>query len=163
MKHFLWIVCCLGLVYCVTSTGCSDESQDDHLVEMELMAHGMPIVIKAPEDALIETMDLVLQKDLTIKKGDYFVQIFESDATTYNIAEIKSRLLGEVQSNKYYQKIITEDPDGFIYQTAIDSSYINYGFRRVRIQGDKEYVFQTGLRGQFPLEAVEMMYRATAR
>ena len=146
-----------------SAQGCSGEPKDADLVEMDLLSYGMPIVIQAPEDALVETMDLVVQKDLTVKKDDYFIQIFESSATTYDVPAIKSRLLSEVQGNRYFQKIITEDPDGFIYETAIDSSYVNYGFRRVRLQGDKEYVFQTGMRGKFPLEAVERMYRATAR
>ncbi|MDX1478188.1 MAG: hypothetical protein R3301_10825 [Saprospiraceae bacterium] len=163
MKQVIWIWIGVGLLSAGLVTGCQDEARDNDLVELDLLPHGMPIVIMAPQDPLIETLDLVVQKDLTIKKGDYFVQIFESDATTYDLAAIKSRLLGEVQSNRYYQKIITEDPDGFIYETAIDSSYINYGFRRVRLQGDKEYIFQTGLRGKFPLEAVEKMYRATAK
>ncbi|RLD18025.1 MAG: hypothetical protein DRI69_11070, partial [Bacteroidetes bacterium] len=61
---------------------------------------------------------------------------------------------------KYYQKIMSDDDQGFIYQTAIDSTYINYGFRYFRLQGDKEYVFQTSLGGKYTLEAVQQMYKA---
>lgn len=145
---------------CVALLSCTGE-KDAGLVELDLLSHGMPIVVRAPEDATIEKMDLVVQKDLTIKSGDdFYIQIFESDASTRDVAEIKSRLLRDVRDGKYFGEIIREDPQGFIYTNVIDSAYVNYGFRHVRLQGDKEYVFQAGLRGKFTLENIERMYAA---
>ena len=51
-----------------------------------------------------------------------------------------------------------KEEDGFIYQTAIDSSCISYGFRYIVLRGDLEITFQTGLLGTFSREEVERMY-----
>ena len=147
------------IIAVLTTVGCQKEKGAE-LPELDLLSYGMPIVIKAPENALIEKMDLVVSTDITVKKGDFFLQIFESNASSRDIEAIKSRLLGEAQGNRYFQKVVHEEPDGFIYESAIDSSYVTYDFRRVRIQGDKEYVFQTGLRGQFTFDQVELMFAA---
>jgi len=41
-----------------------------------------------------------------------------------------------------------------------DSISTNYGFKYLKIQGDKEYIFQTGLVGNFGLDDVKVMYEA---
>jgi len=149
------------MVLSLGAISCGEEKADTKFDELDLLPHGMPIVIHAPSDPVIKSMKLTVQKDLTVQKGaDFSLQIYESDALVRNHAAIKARLLFEVQGNKYYQKIISDDDQGFIYQTAIDSSYINYGFRYFRLQGDKEYVFQTSLGGKYTLEAVQNMYNA---
>jgi len=151
----------LLLALSIGALSCSEEKAESNLIELDLLSHGMPIVIHAPSDPVIKSMKLTVQKDLTVKKGsDFSLQIYESDALVRNPAAIKARLLYEVQGNKYYQKIMSDDDQGFIYQTAIDSTYINYGFRYFRLQGDKEYVFQTSLGGKYTLEAVQQMYQA---
>jgi hypothetical protein len=95
----------------------------------------------------------------SVKKGeDYHIEIYESDAVSRDKAEIKSRLLDDVQSNPYFQKIVVDEESGFIYENAVDSNYINYGFRYLKLQGDKEYVYQTGLGKKFTLDQVEQMY-----
>ena len=139
---------------------CKKETATD-FVELDLLSYGMPIVIKAPSDPEIKTMDLVLSKDITVTKGkDFNLQIFESDADTRDIGAIKSRLLNEVRNNPYFDTILADNKAGFIYRSQIDSTYTNYGFRYIRIQSDKEYVFQQGLRGKFTEADVERMYQA---
>ena len=129
--------------------------------DLDLLSYGMPIVIKAPVDAEVKKMDLVYMKDITVTRGNnYNVQIFEADATTHDIEVVKARLLNEVKANPYFFGIVQEDPAGFIYESHVDSNYVNYGFRYVRIQADKEYVFQQGLRGKFSKEDIEAMYEA---
>ncbi len=130
------------------------------LMPFDLLPHGMPIVIRAPEDPEIKKHDLVFSRDITIRKDDFNLQIFESEALTRDIPSIKARMLAEVKGSRYFAELLREDDAGFIYRTEIDTNYINYGFRFVRLQGDKEYVFQQGLQGKFSLEAVETMYQA---
>ena len=140
---------------------CSKKEPYADLVELDLISHGVPIVIKAPEGATVETMDQLVQRDITVKKdNDFSLQIFESDAVYRDPADIQQRLMREVQTNRFFQEIISEDEQGFIYKNAIDSNYVNYGFRHFLIQGDKEYIFQTALRGKFTLEQVERMKAA---
>ena len=127
--------------------------------KLNLLEYDMPISIKAPADPEIKTMDLLVQKDIWIKKGDHYnVQIFQSDASGTDPEKVKNALLIEVKNNPFFSKIVSETSDGFIYETLIDSDSYNYGFRQVKIMGDKEYIFQTGLIGTFSLEDVEKMY-----
>lgn len=141
-------------------TACSDR-EESKLEELDLMSYGVPIVIEAPPDAEVKTMDLTFQQDITVKAGnDFYVQIFASDATTTDPKVVKEELLKEVRQHPYFSELIMDEETGFIYKTAIDTTHTNYGFRYVRIQGDKEYTFQTGLIGRFNLEQVERMYDA---
>lgn len=131
------------------------------MVETRLLSHGMPVVVYTPPNPVIAKRNMTVQREISISKGkSYSLDVLESTAPTRDLAAVKSRLLFEVQGNPYFQKVISEDDQGFIYQTAIDSSYINYGFRYFFIQGDNEYVFQSGLGTKFELEDVEMMYNA---
>lgn len=151
----------LPLFVLLLAVGACNPDADTSMAEMDLMEHGMPIVIKAPEGAEVKKMDLVLSQDISVIQGpDFHVQIFESNADTRDVAEIKGRLLKEIKRHPYFYALLQDDSAGFIYETRVDSNYINYGFRHVRIQGDKEYIFQQGLQGRFTREAVESMYRA---
>ena len=152
----------LFVVAIIFMWACSSDSSKQDWVEKDLLQYGIPMTILAPDSAEVNSSDLGgLIQDVTIKQGDdYYVQIYASDAETTDIARVKSAQLSEVKSNRYFSKIIQEETEGFIYETTIDSFLISYGFRYVRVQGDKEYIFQTGLVGNFTLEQVEKMYES---
>ena len=122
----------------------------------------LPISVLAPDSADIKSSNFgELFKDVTIKSGDdYFVQIYASEATTNDIAKIKSDQLKQVKEFPFFSKIVEEDENGFLYENIIDSTNINYGFRYVAVTGDKEYIFQPGLTGLFTEEQARRMYAA---
>ena len=151
----------IGCVALFLVQGCGDGGSKIELSELDLLGQGLPIVIQAPADPLIESNTLGIYRVVSVRRNpDFNVDIYESDVTSRNTAAIKARLLRDVQEHPFFQKIITDDEQGFIYQTAVDSNYINHGFRYFKLQGDKEYVFQTGITGQYTLEQVEVMYSA---
>ncbi len=155
MKNLLPVVVLSLLI------GACTKDAKTKLNPLDLLSYGVPITIMAPDSAKVETMDMIVQKDITVRKGkDYYVQIYASDATTRDVAQLKAEQLAEVKTNRFFSKIINEEEAGFIYEMAIDSVNINYGFRHVRVQGDREYVFQTGLVGNFNLEETQRMYEA---
>lgn len=155
MKYRIFIAAVL-----LTFMACQQDNREA-LKPLNLLDYGVPLTIMAPDSAEINTMDMIVTKDITVKKGeDYFVQIYASDATTTDIAKIKADQLSDVKSNRYFSRIVQEDESGFIYETAVDSSLVNYGFRYILLKGDKEYIFQTGLIGDFSQEDVEVMYKA---
>lgn len=135
----------------------------DPLAEMqktELMSHGFPIAVFVPEGADIKKGDFGVMQDLTIKAGDdYYVQIFSSDAHTTDVKKVLNDKLSEAKSHPYFSKIIQEDEQGFIFEKDVDGK-LNYDFRYVKLQGDKEYVFQTGLIGNYTEEQVRAMYQS---
>lgn len=152
---FLLGTCFLFVIACQT------ENDKQPLVPLDLMKYGVPISIQAPDSAEVKTMDMGFMKDVTIKKGDdFYIQIYASQASTTDVVKILAQQLQEVKDNRYFSKVVREEDAGFIYETVVDSTDINYGFRHIKVQGDNEFIFQTGLIGTFELEDVERMYEA---
>ena len=133
-----------------------------NLKQLNLLEYGVPLTILAPDSAKIVSGTLSFSQDITIKspEDNYDVQIFVYDATTMDLSRLKASHLAEVKNNEYFSKILEEEPAGFIYETVYDTLSPNYGFKYLKIQGDKEYIFQTGLVGDFELNDVKMMYEA---
>ncbi|HHH50478.1 MAG TPA: hypothetical protein ENK52_05830 [Saprospiraceae bacterium] len=131
------------------------------LKELNLLQYGIPITILAPDSSKVIATEIMGIKDITIKSGsDYAIQLYASDVTTTDVQQLVADQKKLVKDTRYFAKIVREEPDGFIYQTVIDTSTINFDFRYVLVKGDKEYVFQTGLLGSFSEEAVEQMFNA---
>lgn len=129
--------------------------------ELSLLQYGLPISIKAPAGVEVKNSDLGVFQDITIKNEEgFYVQLLASDATIINVTEIKESLMEDIKQSGYFSKIIEEMEDGFIYEKKIDDDNINYSFRRIKVKGDKEYVFQPGLVGRYTQEQIRVMYDA---
>lgn len=127
--------------------------------ETNLIEHGVPITIKAPEGLEVSKKALGFQQDITLTKGtDYLLQIFVSDAIVSNQEDALKAQKELVEDNPYFQKLVVDEPAGFIFENQVDSSYATYGFRYVKLMGGKEYIFQEGLLGSTDLDAVKSMY-----
>lgn len=136
---------------------CKSDSLSD-MKKTELMSHGFPIAMYVPKGAVIQKTDLGVMQDLTIKaEKNYYVQIFSSDLLTLDKKVVMNEKLVEAKSHRYFSKIISEEDDGFIFEKNVDG-ILNYDFRYVKIQGDKEFVFQTGLVGNYSEDDVKAMY-----
>jgi hypothetical protein len=154
----IFSICILGVSLILIS--CSSDPTSNYK-ELDLLQYGVPVVILAPDSPKVETMDFVVQQDITIKSGDdYYVQIYASKASTYDLGKLKASQLAEVKSNEFFSEIINEDNDGFIYKLEVDSTYTSYGFRHFKIMGDKEFIFQPGLVGTFSQDQIENLYSA---
>ena len=149
------------LLYLFSTTIIMFSCKSDPLSDMkktELMSHGFPIAMYVPEGAVIQKTDLGVMQDLTIKaEKNYYVQIFSSDLLTLDKKVVMNEKLVEAKSHRYFSKIISEEDDGFIFEKNVDG-ILNYDFRYVKIQGDKEFVFQTGLVGNYSEDDVKAMY-----
>lgn len=153
----------LCIVFCVLLLmGACKSDPTSNLKPLSLLPHGIPITIMAPDSAKVRTMDLLVQKDITVRAEDgYDLQIFASDATSTDVTKIASELKGEVKNNPYFSKIVDEsEPNGFIYETKLDSTITSYGFQLVRVMGDREYIFQNALVGTFSEAEIRTMYQA---
>lgn len=143
-------------------TACAGEEKVN-LKPLDLLKYGVPVTIMAPDSADVKTSDMIVQKDITIK-GDaddnYYVQIYAADASTNDVSQLKAEQLALVKDNRYFSKIVKEDAAGFIYENKIDSANIIHGFRFIKIQGNKEFIFQNVSTGMFDLANTEMMYEA---
>ena len=155
-KNYLWLLVFIFLSNCENDPSKNWKPKD-------LISWGIPITILAPDSIDVRSQDYSgWMKDVTIKgdTDDFFIQIYATNATTTDLAKVKSEQVNAVKDMRYFSTIVKEEENGFIYETMIDSAATSYGFRHIQIKGDKEYVFQTGMVGSFTLEEVENMYDA---
>lgn len=150
--NIILLILVLGIISCKSD-------QSSKYPKLDLLSHGVPIEINAPEGAEVKMTDLGVMKDVTVKGGeDYFIQILSSEATTMDRAAALENIKKEVKETyPYFSKVTYEDEAGFIFEKKIDER-TNYDFRLVKIQGDDEYIFQTGLMGTFTEDQVKNMY-----
>lgn len=130
------------------------------LPDLDLMSEGIPLKIKAPKDAKVKKKDLGVFKDITIKNDDkFYIQITAGQAYDSSAKVRKNEELESIKEQTNFSRIIKEDDTGFIYEKKV-GDVLSYDFRELKIQGDTEYLFQTGLIGSFSLEEVELMFDA---
>lgn len=131
------------------------------LVPLDLLSEGIPLKINAPKDVEVVASDLGIIKDVTIKNGDgYNIQIIETEANALDAKVIAESIKAEIQSSKFFDSLILEEGDGFIYKKVIDENYVNYDFRHVKVRGDKQYVIQSGLSTQYTEDQIRIMYNS---
>jgi len=140
---------------------CKNDGND--FVDLDLMSKGLPIKIKAPVDAVVTASDMGVMQDITVQKGDNFnLQILASNAVSINQKALLLEQKAAVEKGPFFSKIVSENESGFIFEKKIDET-INYDFRVVKIQGDKEYIFQTALIGKFTQEDVQSMFDCVSK
>ncbi len=144
----------------VMALGCKGLSEPSiELRAVDLLPHGVPLTIQAPPTARVKAMDWGVQKDITINDDDWYqLQIFYSTAQRRNPATLIREMKQLVEEGRYFSQFLVEEDAGFIFEVSIDS-VINYDFRHIKIQGDREYSFQAGMSGMYTLPQIELLYR----
>jgi len=130
--------------------------------ELDLTRYNIPLTIQAPDSAKVVSGTISgIMQDVTVKSPEdaYAIQILASQAATNDMSRLKAEQLELVRDNRYFERIVREEPDGFVFQNRIDTTAI-YGFRHIVYQGDREFVFQNSFEGLFSLDAIEKMYTA---
>jgi hypothetical protein len=140
-------------IHCKTDKSANYPSKD-------LLKHGFAISVKAPENAEIKSDDYGIMQELSISSGnDYNIQILKSVSNTSNPKEALEGQMNLVKSDRYFSKIIEEYENGFIFEKKIDDN-INYDFRYVKLKGEHEYIYQTGMVGTYTEASVREMYNS---
>ncbi|MBB4077681.1 hypothetical protein GGR28_000282 [Lewinella aquimaris] len=142
-------------------TACESDGRSGYRA-LDLTAYNIPVTIQAPDSARVVSGSLSgVIDDITVKSpADRFaVQILASDATTNDMARLKANELELVRDNRYFERIVTEEPQGFVFENKIDSISA-YGFRYIIYRGDREIVFQNSFDGVFTLSEAEAMYNS---
>ena len=127
---------CLLSILLLILISCNSDNTNSNLTDLDLMAHGLPVKIKAPEDAEIVASDLGFVKDVTVKgKGNFYLQITAGMATTTDSRKIKEEHLNDVKNHEFLMKYYQEEDQGFIFRKKISEDLVNHDFRFVKIQG----------------------------
>lgn len=148
-------------LFCLLLTACGSDSTSDWS-ELDLTGHRIAVSIMAPDSAKVNSRSLSgVMQDVTIKslEDNYSVQVLGTRGTTTDMAKMKAEQLAFVRDGRYFERIVTEEPNGFIFENKIDTLAL-YGFRYIVYQGDQQFVFQNGMEGTFGLPEIEAMYNA---
>ena len=131
------------------------------LKPLDLNPYGIPMIILAPDSTTVLEKDYKFMRDITIRKApDFDIQVFELISTTADAAGEKFHQLESVRQDPFFKEIVKEDDYGFIFSKNLDSLTVDYDFRLIKLFGEKELIFQTGLAGSFNLKQVKRMYKA---
>lgn len=140
---------------------CESDTNKLDLIPLDLMKYGAPFTIMAPDSIAVEVEDNLISKDLVIKFNEnYDVLVQIQDATDTSIERFRQEQEELVRSGRFFSRMVQVEDKGFVFENKVDSTYINYGFRYLVLQNDKEYIFQSGLYGNYDLESVKKMYKA---
>ncbi len=158
MKAYVYSV----LILLIFAFAACESGTSNNYQQLSLLKYGLAHTVLAPDSSDVKTEDWGIQKGISIQneKENYFVQVWVKNLTSDNLQKIKQEELKSAKENRYFAEVVQEDDDGFIFKKQIDTSLTNYDFRYIKLLGDKEITFQTGLMGSFSLGDVNKMYRA---
>jgi len=138
-------------------------SAEPELPTLDLLQYGMPVSIKAPEDAEVKKASIAFRQELEITAEDNFrVVVAMDEAAVRDPQKIKEQRLTSAKEHRYFFRVVKDGPHGFIFENRIDSSNSTYGFTVVKVLGDKEYVFENARTGIYTLDQVKKMYDAVS-
>ena len=150
-----------SLLLLLIISSCGQDGRGGY-ADLDLTGYNIPVTIQAPDSAVVEAQSLSgLIDDVTIASPEdrYAVQVLASDARTNDMARLKAQQLELVRDNRYFDRIVEEEPQGFIFENKIDTTSA-YGFRYIVYRGDREIVFQNSFDGVFTLPEVRNMYES---
>ncbi len=155
---------CFGLLFLFFAFGSCSEKKENGLnwPVLDLMPHGFPIAVLAPDSARVSVTKVGAIEDVTVVNEGverYSLQIYVQPVITSDMAELKANQINEVKSNPDFRQILEEDEQSFIYSLN-QLNGTTYSFRYVHLQADKEYVFTTGFNETFTLEEVKRLLQA---
>lgn len=156
--NFGWLI--VTLLFFVGIQACSTALDSDY-EEIDLMRHGLPIKVMGPPDAEVKASTTMGQRDIQIDGGeDFFIQVLQGEFNSGSRDNLLNEQKSFVTANRFFHRFVLEEGDGFIYEFKIDSLNSNYGFRRIHIQGDSEYIFRNGMGKIFNEEQALNMFNA---
>lgn len=149
------IILLLSVIFFLTSCGGNDDRQ-----KKENLKQKLPFEVDAPWGASYETREYNEVTSYIIRKDDeYAVEVIASPASSNDIAAIKNEQLNTVTESPYFNRLILNEPNGFIFEMIVDSSK-HYDFRLVKLKDNTQYVFQTELTQVFSEWEARSMYES---
>ena len=150
------LLCCL--------VACGTEDPVDAWPELNLLQYEVPVTVHAPAGTTVKNKNLGILQDVTLNGPEgYDVQLYVSESLGTPAVTVLADQREEVEAMRYFATVIEEQPDAFLFRMVVDTSNISYDFRHVRVIGDKELVFQTGLSSHATEDEARRMMEAVRK
>ncbi len=165
MKNTLFFltILALGLVACEPA---EPKIEEIFTKKINLLEHGVPVEIQAPEDAKVINNSTSFFQELRIEGQDYLVLVYGIGAGNPNCSAAASDKLAELKVDQYikFGEVLEQQDCGFVYSLeAIGDTSKAYNFHHFRVQGNQLYHFTSsagGRRPAFTKEQMRLMYKA---
>ena len=139
--------------------GCKADT--DSWQETDLMSHGLPVKIDAPADLEVTKSLFSGSEEFKLSGASgYGMNVLVLEASLPSESVVKSELESIVARGKYFNKFIESEDNGFVYQITTDSVHSVFGFRKVKIQGGKQYVFQNPYMSRLTEDQAKKLYHS---
>jgi len=150
----------VSFVLALTCLACNNNSGPEYK-ELNLLEYGFPIKLMAPDSAKVDVNDLAFMKDITVihESSNFSIQIMVSKSSDRDEDGLLTYVKKQTELNPYFSEFVLEEDRGFIFKNLIDSMP-SFDFRYVKIKGDREYIYQTGLSTNFTEKEVRDMYES---
>lgn len=152
-------------LYCallaLSLVACETASPVDGWEPLNLLQYEIPATVLAPAGTRVKSNNLGILQDikLTGEEG-YDVQVYASEALGGDAAAVLADQRQEVEAMRYFADFVEETDDGFLFRMAVDTANVSYDFRHVRIAGDRELIFRTGLTRSASEDEARRMFEA---
>lgn len=142
-----------ALCLLLAALACEPDTPQSNWPELNLLEYEVPVKVRAPEGTTVKSDNLGILQDVTLTGPDgYHVQLYVSESLGMPAAEVLAQQKEEVRAMRYFADIVEEMPDAFLFRVVVDTSNISYDFRHIKVVGEKELAFQSGLTSN-PTEA----------
>jgi len=159
MKRIIFIgILGVGILF-----GCNSEGTPGAWKEHNLLRYDLPVRVMGPDSVKVTSNNLLFSKDVTIEgalEDGYGIQIFSSEASSQDPKKIKAEELAASKKHQFFDELIQDDDQGFIFSTKLDSANVYHGFKYIKVQGAKEYIYQNLSGRKYDLDDVKKMYKA---
>lgn len=147
----------------VLLAACKSDGTPGAWKEHNLLRYDLPVSIMGPDSVNVTSNNLLFSKDVTIEgalEDGFGIQIFSSEASSQDPKKIKAEELAASKRHQYFSELIQDDEQGFIYTTKLDSANVYHGFKYIKVQGAREYIYQNLSGRKYNLNDVKKMYAA---
>lgn len=164
MRYLVYSIIGFVLCHLVACDSTPQKRPSPYTKTVKLIEYGVPVTLKAPEDAKVTNRSDNLMQDILIEGDHYYVQIYGTAATTPDCKNLAQEALTDYKTTDgTFKEVLQQDDCGFVYsvQTERDTNTY-YNFDYYTIKGNKTYRFTTtsGPLVDLNQQQVQEMYEA---
>ena len=127
----------------------------------DLLKYGIPYSITAPADIQVTKIGQGDLTDVSVKNNSgYDVQIFMGSARSSDISKLKENKKVIFASNPFFNKIVEEYEDGYLFEKTNQEGMQSYDFIIIKVIGSNEINFQCGNSKEFSEKEVKEMVKS---
>ncbi len=147
------------VIFAFLLVACKNKQSTITSASANLLKYGIADEIYPPKEAIYTPMKNANLIGVSIAADSMLeVQAFMTASFTKDYTKLITDRKREIVGNPYFVKIVEENNQGFLFEKKISETEKSYDFRVVKLIGDNEVTYQSGIKKEYTeAEAKEMM------